>query len=104
MDIPGRKHNLNQSSSDSDVTDQPESATKKSKTGNPVHDDIIRKPYEEFEDVEYVSDNDATDEPESATKKSMTGNPAHDDIIRKSGLGWYSYEEFKNVKYVTSGG
>ena len=52
---------MNQSSSDNDATDQPESATKKSMTGNPAHDDIICKsglrwwPYELFKNVEYVT-------------------------------------------------
>src|SRR6266498_5476697 len=49
------------SSSGSNVTDQPESDTETSMTGNPVHDDIIRKsglgwyPFKEFKNVEYVT-------------------------------------------------
>src|SRR6266540_486679 len=49
------------SSSGSNVTDQPESNTEISMTGNPVHDDIIREsglgwyPFKEFKNVEYVT-------------------------------------------------
>jgi len=63
-DTPKRAQEFNvtgSTSSGNDVTDQPESVTMNSMTGNPAHDDIIRKsglwwyPYEEFKNVEYVT-------------------------------------------------
>src|SRR4051812_11114931 len=50
------------------------------------------------------NDSDETDSAQLFKETSMTGNDDHDIIIRDSGLKWFPFEEFEDVKFVARGG